>query len=32
MAECTTTEPVLYTVGDTRVRCLLYAEQLRDAV
>jgi peptide/nickel transport system ATP-binding protein len=32
MAECTTTEPVLYTVGDTRVRCLLYAEQLRDAM
>ena len=32
MAECTTTEPVLYTVGDTRVRCLLYAEQFRDAV
>jgi peptide/nickel transport system ATP-binding protein len=32
MAECTTTEPVLYTVGDTQVRCLLYAEQLRDAV
>jgi len=32
MAECTTTEPALYTVGDTRVRCLLYAEQLRDAV
>jgi peptide/nickel transport system ATP-binding protein len=32
MAQCTTTEPPLYSVGDTQVRCLLYAEQLRDAV
>ena len=32
MAQCTTTEPPLYAVGDTQVRCLLYAEQLRDAV
>ena len=32
MAECATIEPDLYSVGDTRVRCLLYAERLRDAV
>jgi peptide/nickel transport system ATP-binding protein len=32
MAQCTTSEPDLYVVGDTQVRCLLYAEQLRDAV
>ena len=32
MAECATIEPDLYSVGDTRVRCLLYAERLQDAV
>jgi peptide/nickel transport system ATP-binding protein len=32
MAQCTTSEPELYEIGDTQVRCLLYAEKLRDAV
>jgi peptide/nickel transport system ATP-binding protein len=32
MAQCTTTEPGLYLVDETQVRCLLYAERLRDAV
>lgn len=32
MAQCTTSEPDLYIVGETEVRCLLYAERLRDAV
>jgi peptide/nickel transport system ATP-binding protein len=32
MAQCTTSEPDLYTVGETEVRCLLYAERLPDAV
>jgi peptide/nickel transport system ATP-binding protein len=32
MDECATIEPDLYSVGDTHVRCLLYAERLRDAV
>ena len=32
MAQCTTSEPDLYIVGETEVRCLLYAERLPDAV
>jgi peptide/nickel transport system ATP-binding protein len=32
MAQCTTSEPDLYLVDETQVRCLLYAERLRDAV
>jgi peptide/nickel transport system ATP-binding protein len=32
MAQCTTTEPDLYVIDETQVRCLLYTEQLRDAV
>jgi peptide/nickel transport system ATP-binding protein len=32
MAQCTTSEPELYLVDETHVRCLLYTEELRDAV
>jgi peptide/nickel transport system ATP-binding protein len=32
MPQCTTTEPEMYPVDETQVRCLLYAERLRDAV
>jgi peptide/nickel transport system ATP-binding protein len=32
MAQCTTSEPELYLVDETQVRCLLYTEELRDAV
>jgi peptide/nickel transport system ATP-binding protein len=32
MAQCTTVEPELYLIDETQVRCLLYSEQLRDAV
>jgi peptide/nickel transport system ATP-binding protein len=32
MAQCATTEPDIYVIDETQVRCLLYAEQLRDAV
>jgi peptide/nickel transport system ATP-binding protein len=32
MAQCMTFEPDLYLVDETQVRCLLYAEQLRDVV
>jgi peptide/nickel transport system ATP-binding protein len=32
MAQCMTTEPELYLVDETQVRCLLYAEALQDAV
>jgi len=32
MAKCVATEPDLYVIDETQVRCLLYVEQLRDAV
>jgi peptide/nickel transport system ATP-binding protein len=32
MAQCKTSEPELYDIGETQVRCLLYTEELRDAV
>jgi peptide/nickel transport system ATP-binding protein len=32
MPKCLSVEPALYSVDDTEVRCLLYAESLRDAV
>jgi len=32
MPECVTHEPELYRIGDTTVRCLLYADQAREAV
>jgi peptide/nickel transport system ATP-binding protein len=32
MAQCMTTEPDLYLVDETEVRCLLYTEALQDAV
>jgi peptide/nickel transport system ATP-binding protein len=32
MAQCTTSEPELYEIGETQVRCLLYTEKLRNAV
>jgi peptide/nickel transport system ATP-binding protein len=32
MAQCSTTEPDLYEVAGIRVRCLLHAEALKDAV
>jgi peptide/nickel transport system ATP-binding protein len=32
MPQCLIVEPPLYTVDETEVRCLLYAERLRDAV
>ena len=32
MAQCTTSEPELYEIGETQVRCLLYSEKLRNAV
>ena len=32
MPECLTREPELYPVGDAEVRCLLYAEQAKEAV
>jgi peptide/nickel transport system ATP-binding protein len=32
MPQCTTSEPDLYAIEATQVRCLLYAERLRDAV
>ena len=32
MAQCPTIEPDLYLIDETQVRCLLYSEQLRDAV
>ncbi len=32
MARCSTSEPALYTVEGTEVRCLLYDESLQDAV
>ncbi len=32
MVQCTTVEPELYLIDETQVRCLLYSEQLRDAV
>jgi peptide/nickel transport system ATP-binding protein len=32
MAQCVTVKPELYDVDDTQVRCLLYTQELRDAV
>jgi hypothetical protein len=32
MPQCVTSEPDLYALDEAQVRCLLYAERLRDAV
>jgi hypothetical protein len=32
MPECVSHEPALYRRGDTTVRCLLYADQAKEAV
>jgi hypothetical protein len=32
MPMCVTTEPDMYSIGETEVRCLLYVEQAKEAV